>query len=253
MDATKAEIQRLLVDAGKAVAVFCPASGAGIPVEEYLLDAAGYGMHRLQAQFRQHVRRHAEEFESRELSWSELERLAPDLHGNMVERWNLAPGTWTDREHWAETCAAGASTPGLWVFGCLAAGRLAGYSVAWRNLETCHGVLLHRDSRFDRQRIGNVLLHAFSAAAAGHDGTATINLGRSWYPPRPRLDSFKRHAGYTGNATTLAVVLHPRIEPLLRSSWTHRCLDAVSRLTGGRIDPGGDVALLRAARRTELP
>ena len=59
VDATKREIQQLLVDCGKLAAVFCPRTGSGPVVTEYWLHAKDYGLGRLQEQFRKHVRRHA--------------------------------------------------------------------------------------------------------------------------------------------------------------------------------------------------
>jgi hypothetical protein len=250
--ATKREIQQLLVDSGRLAAVFCPVAGTGPVVREYVLHSKDYGLGILQPQFRTHVRKHAKEFVSRELDWAEMADRAAAIHEDLAAQWKVPAPHLTDPRRWADTCATAAATPGMYAYGCLADDALAGYVVAWRDRDTCHGVLIHRNSRFDRQRVGNVLLQSFTAAAIAHADIATINLGRSWYPPKPSLDSFKRHAGYEERDTTLAVVLHPRVESLLRSSFTHRCLQLVGTLTGGRLNFVDDLRLFEAARLTDF-
>jgi hypothetical protein len=130
---------------------------------------------------------------------------------------------------------------------------LAAYVVSWHDRDVCHGVMINRDSRFDRQRAANVLLYSFSRDLIRRGDTSMINLGRSWYPPKPSLNSFKRHAGYEERETVVAVVLHPRVERLLSFRLTHRCLEFVGRLTGGRVNLEADLQLFEAARLTDIP
>lgn len=251
--ATKRDVQRLLVDCGRLAAVFCPVTGSGAAVTEYRLHDKGYGPDRLQHQFRSHVRKHARQFVARELTWDEMSTGAVTIHADIAARRRGTAPAMTDARQWAQVCEDAKGMAGLSAYGCLVGPSLAGYVVAWRERDVCHGVLINRDSRFDALRTGNVLLHSFSRDRIGRADTSSINLGRGWYPPQPSLDSFKRHAGYEERETTLAVVLHPWAEPLLRGSWTHRCLGRIRSLTGGRLDLASDLELLEAARLTRIP
>lgn len=250
---TKRDIQRLLVDCGKLVAVFCPLAGSGVRVVEHRLPAGGYGPGRLQEQFRRHVRKHAAAFVTRPLGWDEMAAAAGPIHADTAARRGNPLPALTDRARWQAVCSDAAGIPGLEAYGCLLEDRLAAYVVSWQERDTCHGVLINRDGTFDARRVANVLLHAFSVDRTGRPDVAEVNLGRGWYPPRPSLDSFKRHAGYDEREMTLAVVLHPRLEWLLASSLTHRFLKTVARLAGGRLDLESDLRLFEAARRTDIP
>jgi len=251
--ATKRDIQRLLVDCGRLAAVFCPLAGSGPVVSEYRLAAKDYGLSRLQEQFRRHVRKHAGRFVTRELTWNEMAAGAGAIHADVAARRRAGPGAWTDGPRWADACRTAADAAGLFAYGCLIDGALAGYVVAWREQDVCHGVLINRDSRHDAQRTGNVLLHAFSRDQITRPDTSMVNLGRGWYPPKPSLDSFKRHAGYEERETVLAVVLHPRVEALVRASWMRRVLRQVGVLAGGWLGVGRDLKVLEAAGLTEIP
>lgn len=250
--ATKRQIQQLLMDTGKWVALFCPTTGSGPIVSEYLLQSKAYGLQSLQRQFRSHVRRHGADVVCRELSWEELADRTGELHADLTVQWKQTSPRDGAQNHWAQTWATASTTPGLFAYGCLINDAVAGYVVAWHENDTCHGVLFHRNSRFDAQRIGNVLLYSFSAATIARPGINKINMGRSWFPPKSSLDSFKRHAGYEERETTLAVVLHPKLEPWLSSRSTQRCLRLISRISRGHLHLEDDLRLLEAARLTEI-
>ena len=251
--ATKRDIQELLVDCRTLVAVFCPATGSGTPVPEYWLHAKDYGPDLLQHQFRAHVRKHAPQFVTRGLTWDEMAAGASELHADTARRRRVSMPAFTAPRLWARACETAAGTPGLMAYGCLAGSSVAAYVIAWRERDICHGVLINRNSRFDSMRASNVLLHSFSRDQIARADTSAINLGRSWYPPQPSLNSFKRHAGYEERDATVAVVLHPWLEGMLRSSWTHRCLRSIGALTGGRFSLASDLLLFEAARRTDIP
>jgi hypothetical protein len=250
---TKRDVQQLLVDCGRLVAVFCPLSGSGPRVTEYRLHAKDYGLPSLQEQFRRHVRKHAVEFITRSMSWDEMATAAEAIHADTAARRNDRMPGQTDRRRWARVCSEAAQIPGLAAYGCLMNDALAAYVVSWHDRDVCHGVMINRDSRFDRQRAANVLLYSFSRDLIRRGDTSMINLGRSWYPPKPSLNSFKRHAGYEERETVVAVVLHPRVERLLSFRLTHRCLEFVGRLTGGRVNLEADLQLFEAARLTDIP
>lgn len=249
---TKREVQRLLVDCGKLVAVFCPLAGSGVRVAEHRLPAGDYGPGRMQEQFRRHVRKHASAFVSRALEWDEMATAAGPIHADTAARRGNPLPALTDHVRWKAVCATAAGIGGLEAYGCLLGDRLAAYVVSWQERDVCHGVLINRDGAFDARRVANVLLHAFSVDRTGRADIAEVNLGRGWYPPRPGLDSFKRHAGYEQRETTLAVVLHPRLEWLLASSLTHRFLRTIAWLAGGRLNVESDLQLFETARLTEI-
>jgi len=250
--ATKRQIQQLLIDTGKWVALFCPTAGSGPIVSEYLLESRDYGLHSLQRQFRSHVRRHGAEFHCRELSWEEMANRAGVIHADLAVRWKQASPYGEAADRWDEVWASANATPGLFAYGCLHQEELAGYVVARQQRDNCHGILLHRNSRFDAKRSGNVLLYNFSAAALRRPGIRSIHMGRSWFPPKPSLDRFKRHAGYEERRTPMAVVIHPRLEPILCSRSIQSSLRLLSRLSRNRLDFEQDIHLFQAARRTEI-
>lgn len=251
--ATKLDIQHLLVDCRKLVAVFCPSTGSGPVVPEYWVRTKDYGLDRLQHQFRAHVRKHAPQFVTRELTWDEMASGVGDLHMDTARRRRVSMPEFTDSRLWARACETAARTPRLMAYGCLVGSSLAGYVIAWREQDTCHGVLINRHSGFDAMRASNMLLYSFSRDQIARADTSAVNLGRSWYPLQPSLNSFKRHAGYEERGATVAVVLHPWVERVLRGSWTHRCLRRISALTGGWLNFESDLQIFEAARRTDIP
>lgn len=251
--ASKREIQQLLVDCGRLAAVFCPLTGSGVRVKDYWLESKDYGLDRLQRQFRRHVREHAGQFVARELDWQEMATGALAIHADVAARRGPMGPHWSDRERWAEVCRVAAGTDGLTAYGCLIDNRIAGYVVSWREHGVCHGVLINRTSQFDSLRTGNVLMYSFSRHQISRNDTAAINLGRSWYPANANLDSFKRHAGFDERETVLAVVLHPRLDAILRATSLDRCLQHLRGISGGRLGFAGDLQLLEAARLTALP
>ena len=251
--ATKREVRQLLVDSGRLAAVFCPVAGDGARVKEYWLADERYGLDSLQEQFRRHVRKHAGRLETRPVGWREMATAAVGLHGDLAARWGTTAPALTDPRRWAAVCDTASGIPGLTVHGCFTEGTLAAYVVAWQEGDTLHGVMIHRDGRFDALRPVNVLLYAFSLDSIGRAGTSSINLGRSWFPPKPSLDSFKRHAGYEERETTLAVVLHPRLEHLLHGWMGRRMVASLRGILGRRPGLANDLQLLEAARLTDIP
>lgn len=253
VSATKREIQDLLLECGKLVAVFCPAEGSGPAVTEYVLHDKDYGPTRLQHQFRTHVRAHLPQFVTRELTWDEMAAGAGAIHSDVARRRRVSVPDFTDSQRWAGVCKTAAGIAGLAPYGCLRESSLVGYVVAWRAHGVCHGVLMNRDSRFDAMRAGNVLMYGFTRDQVARADTSRIDMGRSWYPPQPSLNSFKRHAGYEERQTTLAVVLHPWLESTLLSSWTRRCLRGIAAVSAGRVSFASDLQLLEGARLTDIP
>jgi len=251
--ATKRDIQRLLVDCGRLAAVFCPRVGSGPMVTEYRLRTKHYGIGGLQEQFRKHVRKNGPRFVTRDVTWGEMAEACVALHADLAARRGGAARAYADRDRWARACGVAAATPALSAYGCLVDDVLAGYVVDWREGEVRHGVVINRHTRFDPLRGSNVLLYEFTRDRIGREDTAEINLGRSWYPPKPSLNSFKRHAGYEESQTVLAVVLHPRLETLLGSSWARLCLARIGAIAGRWSGLRSDLEVLEAARVTDIP
>lgn len=254
IEASKIEIQQLLVDYKKLVAVFCPLTGRGSQINEYWLDTKTYGLSSLQRQFRSHIREHQQQFVSRELSWQEMAGGALAIHADVAQRRGPTDSVWTDLQRWQDVCSLAASIDALTAYGCLINTSIAGYVVAWRDQGICHGVLINRNSRFDQLRTGNILIYNFSRDQISRTDTSAINLGRSWYPAKTSLDRFKRYAGFDERHTTLAVVLHPRLEAMLHATSLDRCLRYLTNLgmRGKRLGFASNLQLLEAARLTEL-
>lgn len=250
---TRHEIRRLLVETGKLATMFYPHSGSGPLVSEYVLRRKDYGIGVLQRQFAAHVRRHAHQFVTRELGWDEMASGAAAVHADVAARRRMAMPELTDAGRWSGLCRVASDIAGLRAFGCLRNGEIAAYVMSWHDGNTCHGVLINRNSAFDAQRAANVLVHGFSAACMARPETRAISLGRSWYPPKRSLDSFKRHAGYEQRTVALAVVLHPRFERMLQSRWVGRAAALARAITLGRVNVTGDVEVLEAARVTDIP
>lgn len=251
--ATRRDIRRLLVDCGRLAAVFCPRVGSGPIVTEYRLRTKDYGPGRLQEQFRRHVRKHGSRFFTRDVTWREMAEACIPVHADLAARRGGTAGEYADPIRWARVCEVAAATPNLSAYGCLIDDALAGYVVDWREGNVRHGVMINRHTRFDHLRSSNVLLYEFTRDRIGRDDTAEINLGRSWYPPKPSLNSFKRHAGYDEQDTVLAVVLHPRLESLLGSAWARRCLAGIGAIAGSWTGLRSDIEILEAARLTDIP
>jgi len=253
VSATKRDIGRLLVNCGRLAAVFCPRVGSGPKVNEYRLRTKDYGLGRLQRQFRRHVLSHGPRFVTRDVTWKEMAEIGVPVHADIAARRGGIGPEHLDPIRWTAACEGADATPGLDAFGCFVDDALAGYVVDWRVGDVRHGVRIERHSGFDALRGSNVLLYEYTRDRIGRADTAEINLGRSWYPPRASLDGFKRHAGYDETGRVLAVVLHPRLETLLGSSFARRCLAGIGAIAGRRAGLRADLDVLNAARLTDIP
>lgn len=251
--APRATMAGFLRESGRTVAVFANEGGAGPTVGHFCLRDPGYSEASVQRQFRQQLRRAADQVEVRSIGWDELRVGGLAVNRSTMQRRGLGGNACTTPAGWDAICAAGSAVPGLEVTGALIDGRLSGFLVSWVRRDRCDGLLMHRDDRDAALGVPHALLFGFARAMIQRPGVQFVSMGRSWFPAVPSIDRFKRHAGFVAEPLTLGVVLHPGRARLLRYPWLHRALRGIERLSGGRIALEADVQVLEAAAVTRLP
>jgi hypothetical protein len=252
VEASSADLSRLLRDTGRLVAVAVSPAGTGVASSDFWMRDRGYSLASLQRQFRQQVIRHGPDCDVRVVPWDELGRCGLAVNRDTMERRGLKMQRCTSATGWAEICAVAADVPGLEATGCFIAGSLAAFLVSWTVGGACYGLIMHRDSRFRATGAANVMVYEFTRAMLSRPGVGEVTLGRGWFPAEPTIDRFKRHAGYVEEPLQLAVTLHPRWERLLQSPLTHAVMRAADVLTARRTTLRADLEVLRAAAITRL-
>ncbi len=252
--ATQAEIDGLLRESGRMVAVFQTAGGTGVPSPNFWIHDRGYSEASLQRQFRQQVRRaRAQGGVVRGVPWDELRHCGLSVNQNTMRRRGVKQSACATPEGWAAICTAADRVPGLEATGCFLGDLLAGFIISWTHEGLCHGVSLNRDERFNAQGAGNLLAFGFVRLVMARPEVRSLAFGRGWFPPEASIDRFKRHAGFVDEPIPLAVTIHPRWAGVLGSGLTHALLHGLDRLSGRRLNLAADLEVLQAAGVTRLP
>ena len=248
--ASRSDIRRLLVEAGRMVAVASVAGSRGVASSDFWVRDRGYSLASLQRQFRQQIVRQGPVCTVRTIPWSEICTCGLRVNQDTMERRGLKMHRCTTAQGWGEICAAAAATPGLEATGCFVGADLATFLVSWTVGQTCYGLLMHRDSRFHSTGAANAMVYEFTRTMLARPGVCAVTLGRGWFPAEPTIDRFKRHAGYVEEPLELAVALHPRWERLLQAPLLHAVVRATDAMSGHRFRLGADLEVLRAAAST---
>ena len=252
VEASKADIEALLRDTGRIVAVFVNAAGTGVASSDFWVRDKNYSMASLQRQFRQHVLRHGHRCEVRLVPWDELSVCGLKVNQDTMDRRGLKMHRCTTPEGWADSCLVAAGIPGLEATGCFVDGTLTGFVVSWTVAGVCQGLLMHRDSRYQPMGAANNLVFGFTRLMMQRPDVHDVTLGRGWFPAVETIDRFKRHAGYEEKPLQLSVMLNPRWESVLRSPVTKTILRCVDAITGHRSSLGSDLQVLDAASLTRF-
>jgi hypothetical protein len=252
ISACRADLSRLLRDSGRLVALAIVADGTGVVSSDFWMRDHAYSLASLQRQFRQQVVRQGHRCTVRMVPWDELILCGLRVNQDTMERRGLKMHRCTTASGWAEVCRAAAAIPGLEATGCFVDGTLASFLVSWMVNADCHGLMMHRDSRFRATGAANVMVYEFTRMMLARPGVSGVTLGRGWFPAEPTIDRFKRHAGYVEEPLQLAVTLHPRWDGLLRSPRTHSFVRAADALSGHRFRLEDDLEVLRAAAHTSF-
>jgi hypothetical protein len=250
--ATEADIDELLRDTGRFVAVFVNATGTGVASSDFWVRAKSYSMASLQRQFRQHVNRNGHRCQVRIVPWAELRSCGLKVNQDTMDRRGLKMNRCTTPEGWTETCRVAEGIPGLEATGCFIDGNLSGFIVSWTVEGVCQGLLLHRDSEYQSMGAANSLVFGFTRLMIQRTEVHDVTLGRGWFPAEESIDRFKRHAGYDEEPLRLAVMLNPRWAGVLGSSVTKTLLRFVDAITAHRSSLGSDLEVLDAATLTRL-
>lgn len=253
VDPTRAEVEELLRGTGRAAAQFPIRRETGGHARRYVMQDPAYGPGHQQRQFRQHVRKGATSCVVREVGWAELARsgwpVVEDAHARQGRSSALG------ESQWEEVCAAGSAGAGLGVTGCFVGETLAAFVIHWTVGRRRHGLVLHRWSRFDPQRVSHCLVDGFTTSAMGRDALDMVVLGRQMIPPdqRDRMTGvMKEHAGYKLEPIRVGAVLHPSWGRFLGAGAMRGVLEGTRRLLGGRVPMLDNVDVLHASTVTRL-
>lgn len=252
IEASKADIEALLRDTGRTVAVFVNAAGTGVASSDFWVGDKNYSLASLQRQFRQQVLRHGDRCEVRIVPWDELGECGLKVNQDTMDRRGLRMHRCTTPDGWADCCRSAAGIPGLEATGCFIEGSLTGFVVSWTTGGACQGLLMHRDSRYQPMGAGNNLVFGFTRLMMQRPEIHDVTLGRGWFPAVETIDRFKRHAGYEEKQIRLSVMLNPRWERMLSSPLTKALLRSVDAITGHRSSLGSDLQVLEAASLTRF-
>lgn len=243
-------VDRVLRDTGRLAATFVSADARGVPAVAWWVRDPNYGLGSLQRQFRQNLRRGQDAVVVRGLTWDEFRQSGFTVHRESIAaRTGPAPPT-SRADGWSRLCDLFATDERFDAIGCFVHGNLAGYIVSLTTDGRCEGLMADCAPRFEAARPAHWLYHRFAAEMIRRPGISGVTVGRQGIPPRPSLDAFKRHAGYSPEPIRVAAVLHPRWRGGLELAPVRGLLRSASRLLGSRAGPLANVTLLDAAVET---
>jgi hypothetical protein len=116
--ASKEEVNQLLRKSRKLVAIFSTSLATGTPSGTFWVRDRDYGLHRLQRQFRQHVRRATKDCCVHLLDWDTLRAKGRNCEIFSLQRRGAAGRPTMSQTGWDRFCKAGASIAGLEPWGC---------------------------------------------------------------------------------------------------------------------------------------
>lgn len=219
----------------------------------FVVRDRNYGLHSLQRQFRQHVKKGLEQCEVREIDFDELHGVGMPVNIDAMARREYTIHHFVTPKLWRRFCDAGKGTPGAGALGSFVQGKLASYLVYFIVDKTCHG--LHMMSRTDMRgyRPNHLLYYTFTRGMITRKGIELVTTGLQSIPSLGQVDQFKRHAGYQQEPYYISVVLRPLANLLLLNSVTSLVLNSGGRMVGRlpllrHIRPMLDVARLTQAR-----
>jgi len=253
VSATKAEMDRLLRKSGRMTAIFPTSFATGIKSCTFWVRDREYGLHSLQRQFRQHVQRAAKDCSVRALDWDTLRSKGRNCHAMSLQRRGAAASPAESQADWERFCEVGASIPGLELWGCFHGRDLLAYLIAHSGGGVCEAFDLQRSEAALSFRAVHLLFYEFTAAMIQRPEISGVTMGREWFPSRPSLSQFKKHAGYQSEEIQLAVVLHPAIRLAVGNVLTRRMLRFLRTATRNFTAQFDSLEALEAAAATRLP
>jgi hypothetical protein len=253
VDATKEEVDALLRKSKKLTAIFTTPLATGIKSGSFWVRNRDYGTHRLQRQFRQHVRRAAKDCDVRLLDWDTLRRKGIGCNIDTFQRRGAISNPLSSQAGWSRFCDVAASVPGLEAWGCFHREELLAYLIAYSKMEVCEAMMMHRSESASPFCAAHLLFHNFTQATMRRPEISAVTMGREWFPPRSSLSQFKKHAGYHTEEIQLAVVLHPEVRLILGNVFTRRVLRFLRAVTLNYTARFDSLEALDAASATRLP
>ena len=215
VEAGRGEMERLLEESGRLVALAVVERPTGREVATYWLRDRGYGMQSLQRQFRQQVERAAECCEVRRVGWEELGERSAGIHEGLARRGRDGMGLRqaVRRERFWRAAAA---VPGFEAWGAFSGGELVAYLTVLRWRGCAYGMHMHWGGMHAERRPTHLLYYETAREMMADAGVEAFTTGRQTVPACGELDRFKRHAGFLVEMKPLAVVMHPRWRGLMR-------------------------------------
>lgn len=229
-------VRGALIRSGRLLATYPSAASEGQSLACFVARRQGHGPARQQRQFRQKLRSGQRFCSVGPLCWKELEQ-----EGLAVNRAALAARrsdhrSWCRPEPWSRFCRALARDPQMAVWGCRVQGRLAAFLLLWEQNRTAHGLALQWDPSLAWAHPTHCLYDGVLHGLFAEGRVEAVVTGRQTIPPRPDLDRFKRHAGFSAEPCSVRVVAHPLLAPWLRGRRQAAVLRRLTRAWPGLAD-----------------
>jgi hypothetical protein len=251
--ATREEVDDLLRKSRRAMAIFPTSIATGVPSGTFWVRDHEYGLHSLQRQFRQHVRRAARNCCVRPIDWDKLRTKGRNCEIFSMQRRGAKLSPTVSLTGWERFCDVGAATVNLEPWGCFHGDDLVAYLIAHSRGGVCEAFLLRRSEAALPFRAVHLLFYEFTRAMMRRKEITAVTLGREWFPPNPELSRFKRHAGYHIEDIRIAVALHPSLRIFFGHAFTRRTIRFLRFATRNYSARFDSLESLEAAGVTRLP
>lgn len=210
------EVRAVLLRSGRLVALYPSVEAKAQPLVSFVARRHGHSPGRQQRQFRQKLRLGQRFTAVGPLSWQELEGEGLAVNRAAVAARRSNHHSWCRPQRWLRFCRALAEDPRMTAWGSRVEGRLAAFLLLWQSDRTAHGLALQWDPALAWAYPTHCLYDGVLDKLFARGHIDAVAVGRQMIPPRPDLDRFKRHAGFSPEPCAVRVVAHPWLAPWLR-------------------------------------
>ncbi len=216
-DASAAEIRDLLRRRRRLAAIFCTVGPSGNSVPLFHAEGGAQQSGSVKRQFLQQVRKAQARCRITQISPEDWASLALACDRSAFRRQGKAEAPMLrlpERERLAQTALR---APGMEIFGCFAGDKLIAYFLGLVQAGVCHGLLMHWDEAFAGWHPTQLLYHELMTRQLDRPDIDELRIGRQAIPANEGLDRFKRYAGFASRPSHVAVLVHPRVAPVIET------------------------------------
>lgn len=235
-DVNREELDDLLQETGALAGSFATSLATGVDSIAYTIQDPNYGIHSVKRQFRQHLKRHENRCEVRQIDWKQLRDEGLSINRDTARQRQDVAASYADPHRWAEFCEVVSQDENLVTIGCLVNGKLAAFSVAWIDGNRCDGLMMHHHSELSDFRPSHKVIHGLGRIMIARPDISQVCSGRDMIPRQASIAQFKRSAGFESTPIRVAVVIHPNWRRLLTNPWSRRGFRHLRHTMGSRFN-----------------